>query len=143
MRKPRLPKGYFLWSESLRRKWVDDYNRSLPERNERRMQKREGDRKKYLHTPTPDGFQWVNCETNPNLPAFGYDAGRTAWKFHAVMANPEQRFVEMENKTSACGLRPRYGWTLDLFMDEDDAVAGKCMRCLKALAAISNAEKQQ
>jgi hypothetical protein len=147
-RKPQLPKGFFLWSESLRRKWVDDYNRSLPElnakiaeRNKTNMQRRERDREIYGKTPTPAGYQWLNCETNPDLPSAGFNAGRSAWKFHAVVAEPNGSLKELKLKRvgSACGIVPHYGWTLDLFMDENDSVAGKCMRCLKRLAPIVDA----
>lgn len=142
-RKPQLPKGFFLWNESLRRKWVDDYNRRLPEinariakRNETRIERKEEEIRKYGKTPTPEGYQWLNCETDPDKPSTGFDAGRTAWKFHAVECATNASFKELRLRRigSACGLIPRYGWTLDLFMEENDSVAGKCMRCLKAIA---------
>lgn len=154
-RKPTLPKGFSLWSESLRRKWVDDYNRRLPEINARiaernltRIQRREDEWKKFGNTPTPDGYQWLNCECNPDASMAGFDAGRTAWKFHAVKAASNASFKELTlNRIgSACGLWPRYGWTIDLFMDENDSVAGKCIKCLKALAkfdAIRKSEKEE
>lgn len=149
-RRPTLPRGFHLWSEPLRRKWVDDYNASLPERNakiaernETRYERALETKRKYKNTPTPDGYQWLNTGFNPRASPFGFDAGRTGWKFHAVQSSPKQTFGSLENKTAACGMRPRHGWTLDLFMDEDDEVAGKCVRCLKQLANLAPKEGKE
>lgn len=147
-RKPKLPKGFFLWSESLRRKWVDEYNARLPEinegirkRNEVNSQRRENDRSMFRDAPTPSGYQWLNCETNPRKPATGFDAGRTAWKFHAVLAEAKESFQGIGNRRAACGITPYYGWTLDLFMDEGDSVGGKCIRCMRKLFERGNGER--
>jgi len=75
--------------------------------------------------------QWLNAEPNPRTAATGYDAGRHAWKFHAVLSDPRQTFTEIKRFHALCGLRPRYGWGLDLFMDITDVVAGKCSKCAK------------
>lgn len=63
-RRPRLPAGFHLWEEGLRRKWVDQYNASLPEKNARiaernatRYDRQEEDRRVYGNTPTPEGYQ--------------------------------------------------------------------------------------
>lgn len=73
--------------------------------------------------------QWLNAETNPRIRATGFNAGRSAWKFHAVLSDPRQKFEEIKGVHALCGLKPRHGWGMDLFMDIDDEVAGRCLKC--------------
>lgn len=141
-RRPNLPYGYHDWPIEKRRQWVDDYNTAASLKREKRaktfdtrLAKREAEFAKLKDMPTPTGFQWLNTQVDPRKPATGFDAGRTSWKFHAVMADPKESFQQLEERyaMSICGILPAHGWTLDLFMDEDDAVAGKCLSCLKKL----------
>ncbi len=92
-----------------------------------------------LQTPQVS-IQWLNAEPNPRTPATGFDAGRSAWKFHAVLADPRQNFQEISRSHSLCGLQPTYGWGLDLFMDINDSVAGKCSKCERARLKLGLAD---
>jgi len=49
---------------------------------------------------------------------------RTGWRLHAVMAENEETLSQLRGRRAACGLLPKYGWGLDLFVDR------KCARCL-------------
>ena len=72
---------------------------------------------------------WLTTAPNPRAPAAGYDAGQRGWRLHAVVADDSQAFKELGRGAnvapSACGLRPRHGWSLDLFIED------KCARCLR------------
>ena len=71
--------------------------------------------------------QWVTTEPNPHSLATGFDAGQRGWKLHAVEAEPTATFNSIRNKAALCGLRPKHGWGLDMFiMDE-------CKRCAKKM----------
>lgn len=61
--------------------------------------------------------QWLTTQPNPRTPATGHDAGQRGWRLHYVD-------LESGSKRAACGLLPRYGWGLDLFIDEP------CKRCV-------------
>lgn len=72
---------------------------------------------------TTEGWEWLTTAPNPRAPIKGYDAGQRGWRLHAVRSDiPPSAGV-----FSACGLLPRHGWALDLFIEE------KCERCLRAL----------
>lgn len=45
---------------------------------------------------------------------------------HAVFTNSDS-FNEIKSVASICGIRPKYGWDDDLFMET------KCERCLKII----------
>ena len=47
---------------------------------------------------------------------------------NAVKANLDSKFSELKNIPSACGLRPKRGWTIDMFAYEND----KCIKCVRA-----------
>ena len=71
-------------------------------------------------------YEWLTTQPNPRSPATGYDAGQRGWKLHLVD-------VEGEHTPSAvCGLRPRHGWGLDMFIND------KCERCVKAWRNITS-----
>lgn len=42
---------------------------------------------------------------------------------HAVIAPEDAKFSEVRSQRALCGLWPRYGWGLDLFIEE------RCKRC--------------
>ena len=53
---------------------------------------------------------------------------QSGWKEHAVpLADSEEEknmaFSSLGKRRALCGLRPRHGWGIDLFIDE------KCKRC--------------
>lgn len=71
-------------------------------------------------------MHWVTTEPNPRSPATGHAAGQRGWKLHYVPSD-EETFVGLRYTAALCGLRPRHGWGLDMFIED------KCARCLRAL----------
>lgn len=69
---------------------------------------------------------WVTTSPNPRTPATGHDAGQRGWRLHAIKS--ESKFA-----LAACGLRPRYGWGLDLLIND------KCARCERSLRSAAAA----
>ncbi len=51
----------------------------------------------------------------------------TGWKLHAVQATDSESLEEVKDRRAICGLLPRHGWSLDLFIED------KCSRCSNAL----------
>lgn len=83
------------------------------------------DRKQASQTDShvPD-HQWVTTVPNPRAPATGFDAGQRGWKLHlADLAQPGAAAHGKNRARSLCGIMPRHGWGLDLF------VAEPCARC--------------
>ena len=74
-------------------------------------------------------YNWLTTQPNPRSPATGHDAGQKGWKLHAVAARDGDSFSAISNIRSKCGLWPRHGWGLDLFIED------RCSRCEKAIAA--------
>jgi len=71
-------------------------------------------------------IHWLTTKANPRRPATGYDAGQTGWMLHAVeVPDGVDSFDAISRMEAICGLYPRYGWSLDLFIDQ------KCAKCLK------------
>lgn len=83
---------------------------------------------------TSDKYRWLTTLPNPRRPATGHDAGVTGWKLHAVEASETDKFTDLGRMTALCGLRPRHGWSLDLFIEDE---------CQKCVAAMDRLEKQQ
>lgn len=73
-------------------------------------------------------FQWLTTSPNPRSPATGVDAGQRGWRLHAVQAETTDTFMSIGRAVAACGLRPRHGWSLDMFITD------RCKRCERALA---------
>lgn len=70
--------------------------------------------------------QWVTTEPNPRTSvATGHDAGQKGWKLHAVKAEATDTFHDIRWRPALCGLRAKYNWGLDMFIED------KCARCLK------------
>jgi hypothetical protein len=63
----------------------------------------------------------LTTQPNPQTPATGHDAGQRGWRLHAVKPGAGRY------RAAACGLRPRHGWSLDLFIDD---------RCKRGEAAL-------
>lgn len=76
-------------------------------------------------------IHWLTTQANPNRPATGFDAGQTGWRLHALDVTDDALFSEIRRTRSICGLMPRHGWSLDLFIDR------KCERCEKKLTATA------
>jgi hypothetical protein len=64
-------------------------------------------------------IEWVCTAANPQL------ANPSGWKLHAIEASPKETTLQLRGRRSKCGLTPRKGWEVDLF------VVDKCARCLK------------
>jgi hypothetical protein len=75
-------------------------------------------------------IHWVTTNPNPRVRATGYDAGQRGWRLHALEAEEKATFSGVGKQRSLCGLRPRHGWSLDLFIEE------KCARCAKKLGLV-------
>lgn len=73
-------------------------------------------------------FRWLTTNPNPRTPATGVDAGQRGWRLHAIEASAETTLFEARGLRAACGLRPRHGWGLDMFINDH------CKRCERALA---------
>ena len=74
---------------------------------------------------TKPEFQWLTTAPNPRSPATGFDAGQRGWKLHRVAARETEQFASLRGRRAACGLVPRHGWSLDLFIED------KCDRCAR------------
>ena len=72
-------------------------------------------------------IQWLSTAPNPRSPATGGDAGQRGWRLHAVNADDDDTFLGIGPRKAMCGLRPAYGWSLDMFIED------KCGRCKAAL----------
>lgn len=69
-------------------------------------------------------YEWVTTATNPRTPSTGHDAGVTGWKLHAIPNRTlDEDCAAFKRRRALCGLMPRHGWGLDLFIDD------KCARC--------------
>jgi hypothetical protein len=74
-------------------------------------------------------IHWVTTAPNPRSPATGHDAGQRGWRLHAVEAPADAKFIDIKFASAACGLRPRHGWDLDMFIED------RCIRCSRALTS--------
>lgn len=79
------------------------------------------------HTPGPTNIGWFTTEPHPFKKAHthGADDGQIGWRLHAV---PVNEVGQPEDKAAPlCGQRPRHGWGMDLFIDDE------CARCTRAM----------
>lgn len=83
-----------------------------------------------------NSFDWMTTMPSGRAHTHGADDGQTGWRLHLVdyasltkekhfVKHYEAGFVDVLRGSALCGLRPRTGWGLDLFIDEP------CARCLK------------
>ncbi len=78
---------------------------------------------------TPSGIVFCTTSPNPYVRARGYDCGQKGWKLHAVYGLPLDSFASLGRSRALCGVRPRHGWALDLFIEDP------CLKCVaKALS---------
>lgn len=80
-------------------------------------------------------IEWLTTATRPNAPATGYDAGQQGWRLHAVEAPENAKFSELGRVVAVCGTRPRYGWSLDMFIDR------RCSKCVQKLGVETPLER--
>jgi hypothetical protein len=71
--------------------------------------------------------QWLTTKPSGRSHTHSADDGVTGWRLHAVEATKDALLSELKRKSAVCGLRPRTGWGLDLFID------ARCTRCEKKL----------
>jgi len=58
----------------------------------------------------------------------GIDGGQRGWRTHAVRGNLKTRFSEIRKARSACGLQPRHGWGMDLWVER------RCVKCERKMS---------
>lgn len=81
-----------------------------------------------------DHYEWMTTQPSGRAHTCREDAGVTGWKLHAII--PGQRQYQLMNgpvidvSPALCGLRPRHGWGLDLFIN------APCQRCLDRAAKL-------
>lgn len=55
---------------------------------------------------------------------------QSGWKLHAIAAQDTEKLEDTKGRVAACGLRPRHGWSIDLFINV------KCKKCVKKIANL-------
>lgn len=78
-------------------------------------------------------FVWLTTAPRPQSSARGFDAGQRGWRTHAVAAADHETFSSVGRRKAACGLAPRHGWGMDLFIED------RCSRCQRALSEAAPA----
>ncbi len=115
-------------NESLSKQFADFRNttKRLSSMFGSRPRRRRGGAKFDLAKP----FDWFTTQCNPNTVDQSADAGVRGWKFHAVNVpgGPADKFTEIVDNQSACGLLPNHGWTIDMF------IIDRCTRCEGVIA---------
>ena len=69
---------------------------------------------------------WATTVPNPRGPGYGVDGDQRGWKLHLVDTNAlhESTLSGIGPRGDAlCGTRAKYGWGLDMFIDDE------CARC--------------
>lgn len=75
--------------------------------------------------------QWLVTDVSPRRAPYLEPVG---WKLHAVAAKDTDTVESTRKIPAACGLRARYGWTVDLYIPERERDGNRCKRCVRALA---------
>lgn len=73
--------------------------------------------------------QWLTTSPNPRVRGYGPDDGQRGWRLHAVICEDATSRADANKLPALCGLRPRHGWGLDLFIQKP------CARCESARKA--------
>lgn len=71
-------------------------------------------------------FGWFTTAPHPWKRAHrhGFDQGQVGWKLHAApMVHDREDYDEGFRPQALCGLSPRHGWGLDMFIEDE------CSRC--------------
>lgn len=72
----------------------------------------------------PSGIVFCTTSPNPRVRASGPDCGQKGWRLHAVYGLPLDSFESLKRSRALCGVRPRHGWGIDLFIEDP------CLRCV-------------
>lgn len=72
-------------------------------------------------------IQWFTTAPSGKAHTHSADDGQTGWKLHAVAAEDHLTLDDIKNVRALCGLLPRHGWGLDLFIED------KCSRCMNQM----------
>lgn len=72
-------------------------------------------------------IQWLTTLPSGKAHTCETDDGVTGWRTHAVEADEATLFKDIRDRRALCGLRPRHGWGMDLFIED------KCARCRRVL----------
>jgi len=75
-------------------------------------------------------IQWLTTRASGRAHTHSADAGQVGWRLHAVEAEDTDTFSGIGRRVALCGLQPRHGWSLDLFID------ARCSRCAKKAEAV-------
>lgn len=75
-------------------------------------------------------IQWLTTNPSGRAHTHAADDGQTGWRTHAVRAHDSETFPEIACRAALCGLVPRHGWNIDLFIDR------RCARCDAKLRAL-------
>jgi len=67
-------------------------------------------------------IHWLTTQPNPRSSATGVDAGQRGWRLHAVETEREN-FTDIKHLSAICGVRPKFGWGLDMFIEDH------CSKC--------------
>jgi hypothetical protein len=79
--------------------------------------------------------RWATTTPHPWKPSHthGADDGQIGWRLHLVAFGERtrerlgrDRYETIDVSKALCGLRPRHGWGLDMFVEDE------CSRCIKA-----------
>lgn len=81
-------------------------------------------------------FLWVSTAPNPRHPGTGWDAGQRGWRLHAIPMQDGEQYDAYKRRNALCGLSPRHGWGVDLFIDSE------CARCQAAMGKREAAGEQ-
>ncbi len=69
-------------------------------------------------------IEWLTTIPNPKMVG-RQDQGMCGWKLHAIEVTEAGQATAFRHAQALCGLLPRHGWGVDLFIDEP------CIRCVK------------
>ncbi len=71
-------------------------------------------------------WAWATTAPNPRGPGYGVDGDQRGWKLHLVDVNALYQATPKSPVwgDALCGLRPRHGWGLDMFIED------QCKRCV-------------
>ena len=72
-------------------------------------------------------FQWLTTVPSGRAHTHNADCGNTGWHLHAVFAEEMATIADVNHFSAICGLKPKLGWGLDLFIER------RCKRCVQRL----------
>lgn len=69
---------------------------------------------------------WLTTAPHPTR-QYSWDRGQRGWRLHAVLLPESELPTDGRGLVALCGLSPRRGWGLDLFIEDE------CGRCQAAM----------